>query len=484
MQLKGKRNISRNVGLVLLLLFSIASQAVHQSTNGQGQVVLVPYYTVNNQLNTLVEVTNNSDQAKAIKVNIREGLNGYAALSYNVYLDAYDSWIFALIPIESDAPGFEGQPTAAQVTMDNSCAPFLLRYKEDFLSDHLNDGPQNLARVREGFIEIIEMGGVATGDSLATAIDMGGIGIPTSCVTVEGYWEGFNEWVGPDLVAASGGLSAEAAVVNVGEGINFPIPTVALADFWATGEWRHTSPDDTSLSLDAAEAKAFIFNQGQGHHFSFERGIDAVSAVLMTEQVYAKYDISRGINAQTELIFTFPTRRFYWLDSLADSPPFNQSDAAVLNCSENFYSGVNLDLEKFDRESLQDIDPGNGGVVTPPTIYPAVCGTTFITSIMDPSDPPRSPSITGSENYNQIFSLLSYGATESGYLEIGFRETQPLTATAINSAQIYELSGLPVLGFTLQQYTNSGAQAGLLAQYGGSQAVNVKRVIAVVNETE
>jgi len=71
--------------ILLLVLVSCQVSAVRVNPQGIGEVLLVPYYTVNNGLNTTVAVTNTSEDVKAIKLNIREGLNGHSVLNYNVY---------------------------------------------------------------------------------------------------------------------------------------------------------------------------------------------------------------------------------------------------------------------------------------------------------------------------------------------------------------------------------------------------------------
>ena len=61
--------------LALLLGFCLNAQAVHVNQQGIGEVLIFPYYTVNNDYNTFYTVINTSDQGKAIKVRFVEGLN-------------------------------------------------------------------------------------------------------------------------------------------------------------------------------------------------------------------------------------------------------------------------------------------------------------------------------------------------------------------------------------------------------------------------
>ncbi|MCW8870092.1 MAG: hypothetical protein OQK49_05255, partial [Proteobacteria bacterium] len=140
--------------IVLLMLLSYHASAVRVNPQGIGEVLLVPYYTVNNGLNTTVAVTNTNEDVKAIRINIREGLNGYPVLSYNVYLGPHDTWTFVTGAWTSTIDNHEGEDSAAHASSDNSCAPRLNKSLQQFLPGDITDGPGTMSRVREGFIEI------------------------------------------------------------------------------------------------------------------------------------------------------------------------------------------------------------------------------------------------------------------------------------------------------------------------------------------
>ena len=54
-------------------LFYFSAHAVNISPGGYGEAVILPYYTVNNGLNTLLTINNSTDQVKAVKIHFREG---------------------------------------------------------------------------------------------------------------------------------------------------------------------------------------------------------------------------------------------------------------------------------------------------------------------------------------------------------------------------------------------------------------------------
>lgn len=222
--------------LILFMTLSFQAAAVFVNPKGQGEVILVPYYTVNNNLNTSVNITNTKATPKAIKITLREGLNGLPVLSYNVYLGGYDTWTFVMGAIPSSIPGYEGEPSGGLLSGDQSCAPLFNKAKTEFNFEGLVDGPQTTQRTREGFIEIIEMGELQ-GDAAESAQAVNGM--PGNCQFFETAWQEGGLWheasggnSQQDLAPASGGLMAEVDIIQVGEGANYSIPVVALADFF------------------------------------------------------------------------------------------------------------------------------------------------------------------------------------------------------------------------------------------------------------
>ncbi|MBL4661333.1 MAG: hypothetical protein JKY19_13330, partial [Alcanivoracaceae bacterium] len=70
---------------LLVLLFSTQINAVQLSSNGMGQVLIFPYYTVNGGFNTLINLVNRTNEAKALRVRFREAANGREVFTFNLY---------------------------------------------------------------------------------------------------------------------------------------------------------------------------------------------------------------------------------------------------------------------------------------------------------------------------------------------------------------------------------------------------------------
>ncbi|WP_223789842.1 hypothetical protein [Marinicella meishanensis] len=471
------------MGVCMAWLVQTSALAVQVNHQGLGNVLLVPYYTVNNDLNTMVALTNTTPHSKAIKINIREGLNGDPVLSYNVYLAGHDAWTFALVPSVSLWPGFENEPAAMQVTGDRSCAPNVNRQGEHFWINRLAGGDGKITRIREGFIEIIEMGDL-TG-AAAAAVTFGDGGQPTDCAAIAARWQHGGSWhveTGGDpafeLVPGSGGLMAETHLLEVRQGINYNYGSKALGDFLAPGQTAHVAPGDVDLSLDAAHPEAWVDDPDRSHHFIMDTGYDAVSMVLAQYNTHTTYTLEPMINAKTELVFTFPTRRFYLAaDYRSARPPFLQNIGFTQNsrfCANEHFGGSIIIQDFYDRES-QSVTVNTAPGIQPR--YEYACGSVFVQALHTQDVEFElfvPPDITGSHNFKHKVVLDRPRVTDNGFVNSFFissalwsRDT-PWLATDQHSGDRLNVLSLPYMSIALTRFSNGAAAKGLLAQYGGA----------------
>src|SRR5690606_2240309 len=151
-----------------------SAHAVHVNPDGLGQVLLYPYYSVQDGYDTYVHVVNTTDSAKAVKVRFLEGKNSQEVLDFNLYLSAKDEWTGVITRTA----------TGAQIgSQDTSCvAPRQLTTPEAFRSTlFTGDSVNSAARTREGYLEIIEMGDLPA--DIATAATHVN-GVPADCAKV------------------------------------------------------------------------------------------------------------------------------------------------------------------------------------------------------------------------------------------------------------------------------------------------------------
>ncbi|MCX7554593.1 hypothetical protein OS175_11935 [Marinicella sp. S1101] len=472
---------------IVLLIMTCHASAVFVNHKGFGEVLLIPYYTINNNLNTLVTVTNTTAQGKAIKIHLREGLNGYSVLSYNVYLGAHDTWSFVLGRYTSSADN----PSVYHSAYDSSCSTGITSSEQEVTLSNVRTGPLGVSRTREGYIEILEMASIPEDTSFFAAADHGGVGVPADCALFEAAWDEGGVWsTNPQsgLEPPSGGLMAAADLIDVAEGINYSVPVMALSDFYAEDQTFHVEPSDHVFSLDSAKNEAVVIDGNDQYSLEFNSGIDAVSAVLMSDKVISTYVLDAIVAGKTDVVYTQPTRRFYWTATVDPFPyflaPYNVNAIEVENCQtddlpSSFYGGIEILTEIYDRESTEDVPAGGIAGPIPPQPNLSICGSVFVHSIIRPY--PGQPTqvmagITGSENFRTIYSVVEPQATENGYMSIEFLDSRPISGRDVND-EAHQVQGIPITGVTFFRFTNAGAGAGLLAQYGGAYPLKTKTTV-------
>src|SRR5262245_25247019 len=102
---------------------SVPASAVYLSSDGVGQALIYPYYTVRstaggNSFNTYISVVNTTTYAEACRVRVREGLLARQVLSLSLFLAPSDAWAAAIVPAAGVSAAASG---ARLLTTDNSC---------------------------------------------------------------------------------------------------------------------------------------------------------------------------------------------------------------------------------------------------------------------------------------------------------------------------------------------------------------------------
>ena len=73
------------------------AHAVHVNEDGTGQVLILPYYNVNNNFATQIGITNTTDEYKAVKLRFRESGKSQDVLDFNVYMSPWDQWTASVV---------------------------------------------------------------------------------------------------------------------------------------------------------------------------------------------------------------------------------------------------------------------------------------------------------------------------------------------------------------------------------------------------
>jgi hypothetical protein len=452
--------------------FAGLANAVDLNPDGLGQVLVYPYYTVNKHQDTLVSVVNTTAVGKAVKVRFLEGYNSREVLDFNLFLSPHDVWTAAITAVGDDTTG------AKIITHDHSCTyPAIPAAGQAFSSAaytgasiapfNVKDaGPQSITRTREGYLELISMGDIIPASPLDDATIHHQTGTPnagTPDCTASALLGG-----AADVVAPTGGLFGAGSIVNVGDGTFFPYNADAIDGFTAIPLFNGSSALEPSLqransttAVAPGTARAFVFVNGALVTADYVKGIDAVSAVFMSESLYNEYLVGAGLGANTDWIVTFPTKRFY-VDGLVYAPtpraPFVEKFAAP--GESNVAVGINLyDQEEFHTTTSEGFSPPVG---TRPSSLPYEVN---VISFLNGATSGGVSGVFGSILRPNITPLGS-----AGWLQLGFNdavEPHALPGGVSPTAGAVTFQGLPATGYMGYNIINANANPGLLANYSG-----------------
>lgn len=470
--------MSKTIGqsLFLLLLSSELTAAVHLSETGTGQVAIMPFYTVANDLNSLVTVTNSKDSAKAVKVIIREGQNNTPVYAMNVYLDPFDSWQFVM--------GKATDSTALLISVtDSSC--LLSTIEPEFISITIPVDENQQWQV--GSIEILEMGNISQDEGSVFADDT----LANQCDALHQAWDHESSdglWQTDPLAhleAASGGLEVNAAVIDVASGWAFDVPVLLLADFYDNNTLIHTAPSEATPDLNSGTQDSLLINGGRVWQTTWPTGYEAVSALLMKSTVANHYDMTEGLGALAEWVLSFPTVTFH-----QNNPDSSKPFLFEANDSFRFPAKDGTAYTYYDRQGQEFV--GTYACVLPPPGVPCPPESTLshavTTLLVDPYLSTLAPSAIAGPPSDAVLNLnaghapLVPDSFHHGKIQLNILadfiddSNEPIYAlindrgrdTLSNDVHFYH--GLPVTGFAVQIYRNANAQPGLLATYASAQA--------------
>lgn len=453
--------------------FAGLANAVDLNPDGLGQVLIYPYYTVNNGADTLFTVVNTADIGKAVKVRFLEGYNSREVLDFNLFLSAHDVWTASV----AETTAGSATSGASISTRDHSCtSPAIPAGGQPFSTAGFDgtgsnagtpipadSGPQTIDRTREGYAELISMGDIIPGSALETDIThvQGGTpdsGMPPACGSVDAD-------APTGIQAPTGGLFGSGQIVNVPQGTFYAYNADAIDGFSSIP--LYTTPESLSPSLQDANqatgagATAYVFIDGSLLTVDYPIGVDAVSAAFMSDTLYNEYLVDPNFGANTDWIVTFPTKRFYVDTGLYPGTPRAPFPNAFLTGVSNVTVGINL----YDREEGHTTPVGGFSppVGTAPSSLPfEVNVISFLTnataggtsgvfgSVLRPNITPY-----GTDGW------MALDLTNSG----GAPYALPGGTTAAGAA--VTLEGLPATGYMGFNVINASVQAGVLANYGG-----------------
>ena len=512
-----------------------AAQAAYLNSDGLGQVLIFPYYTVNGGNFTNINLVNTTGEAKAVKVRFLEGENSQEVLDFNLYLSPYDHWSGAVAMSDVADDGSmawstgDGEVAAKIVTNDTSCTAPAIDAEGEMFRNYAYavdtsgaqptdsaDTNKSWARTREGYVEVIEMGeigNVADSDpnddvddsfnaaSAVTHVD----GVPRSCDLVRNAWNDGGVWdqdptVG--VVAPTGGLYGYASIIDVAEGTNASYDAIAIDDFTDTAENQSTGSVLPSLIQALPISDVFYYDgtQGMVATNNFASGsADTVSSLFMRDTLSNDYVLDDVLNAETDWVITMPTKRFYVngqtqptagddgvLGTADDGEepialaPFNSPWDGATACEH-------IDVQYYDREEAYPTAPVVPGEIDfsplPPQVTETPDGFQFCTEVSIMTI--NGGSVLDS-SANLTYGLNLEDGYEHGWATIdlsnpyypGESGADRDAREIVGDANVF--TGLPVVGFAVQKFENGTLEGGVLANYAGTVVHKYTRDITAV----
>jgi hypothetical protein len=267
----------------------------------------------------------------------------------------------------------------------------------------------------------------------------------------------------------------------VAQGTLFAYNATAIDGFSEIAQ--HTGPQDPKPNLstavtdsahDTATAYVSIGNAMiKADYPASTRGVDAVSAVLMAQQLGNEFNSDPGLGAQTDLLITYPTKQFYvdpgivGTQSSAFISPFDQvfggggtgSGAGAGN------SCIDAHADFFDRTGRGIYSNFICGI---PPIGPTneLCLQTEAFPLGAHAGAPGAlqANLLGQLLQNdQCGGPLLAVTFDTGSVRIGYLGQQ-LRASA--DGRIF--AGVPAIGFVAINYINANVTPGVLSNYSGT----------------
>lgn len=435
-----KKTFLRSAAIAVAVTGASAAHAVHVNPDGLGQVLLYPYFTVQNNFVTAVHVVNTTDKAKAVKVRFLEGKNSREVLDFNLYLSPYDVWTGTVVPDAANG--------ARVITSDTSCTrgtfptpPAGVAFRNfDFIAE---DSPVDLNRRREGYIELIEMGVLTNPAQIAAVTHVNGV--PANCAAIRTA----DAALAVEVSAPTGGLFGSGHLVSVNGGVRTSYDPVALEDFSPSPLF--TPSGDVAPSLEDAVPFATILDGDQIISFVPAPGrnsVDAVSAVLTHDTISNEYTVDAGRNSQTDWVITFPTKRFYVNTPLI--APFQNAWN-----STNRTSCHSVAFEFFDREERSIVPDTDDFSPPPPGPDPfSLCNEVNTLTIHRSGVDVEDAKLFGAVSTAQTLGVSDF---EAGWMQITFAANTTSGAYGVlpNATGEGSVVGLPVIGFAASRNVNT-----------------------------
>lgn len=463
--------------------------ALRFSNTNQGHMLLVPYFSTQGGNATLLSLINTDTvNGKAVKVRFRGAKNSDDIFDFQVFLSPGDVWT-ANVSQNADGKSF-------LTTSDNTCTK---PAKADinstpFVTKRLNPASTGLnAETREGYIEIFNMADIkpaTTGvyplikhkDSVAGCADKDA---NTSWSALNTDQADLAAYAGLGLTQPTTGLAANWTIMNVPKALSWSgtaagIEAVDATQKVAKGNLVYFPQMEDAAT--AAQVTAFtadpLFGANVGGIVYVPASLydlpdlstpyagavtprvqaDNLSAALSATQVSNEFWNLASIEAETDWVFTMPTRRYNVAVDYFTAA--NGKPAAVYGTGATYFTANNATLTGdaicvkgvssfvWDREENTTV---SGPVISPGNTAAPFCGEVSVIGFNN-----AGATATAVVGATVAIKDLDTGKFVNGW---GGLKTPGNAVAGVNL-------GLPVLGSAFVKAYNPAAAAGVAGNYG------------------
>lgn len=485
-----KKKLSQAIAVATLVgAAGAANAAMYVNDKGLGDVLLYPLYSADAGNDTYFSVTNTTGEFKAVKVRMLEHKNSQEVLDFNLYLSPYDQWSAAITLNSAGNPVIKTYDTSCTYGNVGSAGVEFRNY------EYRNDSDNSLARAAIGHIELIEMGNLDKDFELMPDVTVADAiehvdGVPGNCGAVkqafehkDGGWKSnVNAGVTPTLAGYSG-LYGTGSIINVDGAWQASYDAVALANTYdeETEVARHAlagtiDPDFSKLNpevvlFDGADAEDYLMTDDNG----VDAGFNAVSALLSKSAIMNDYVAGAGLNAQTDFVITFPTKKTYVNQGVDADDKLNPAVAPFTKPwnPETSQACEKVNLSYWDHEENQ-VTPEVDDFSPPRPVDDANYQLCYETNLLHVG---ANSNLFGGDEGHQALKLES--GYEKGWINIDFVTDD--NAHVLDS-EYYDVTfeGMPVIGFSTIAVQN-GDVGGLLSNYASTYVHKSKQPEVVGN---